>query len=146
MNKIAIALNYTTFVLYNYWFMGFKTIIFFLSTCFAVLVSLQAIADDGPNPKKKEILILEGQKESIKSANKAKEAQSACGEENAQNEQNLEAYEGKSENINYSSGNSNISFSFIYYILYKFKYIDSFGLSTPEKKRVSNNQESVVWH
>lgn len=126
--------------------MGFKTIIFFLSTCFAVLVSLQAIADEGPSPKKKEYLMLEGQKETVKSADKAIEAQRACEEESNQNEQDLGAYEGRSENTNYSSGSSNLSFNFIYYILYKFKYIDSFGLSTPEKKRVPKNQESVVWH
>lgn len=125
--------------------MGLKTIIFFLSTCFVVLLSLEAIADDISAPDQPEdASFLKGQKEAVKSLATTEEAPAKCEEKT-----NITAPEKTPETktaVSSSSKNSNLSFNFIYYILYKFKYIDSFGLSSPEKSRSKRNQENVVWH
>ncbi len=127
--------------------MGLKTVIFFISTCFVVLVSLEAIADDISGAHASDVrLFFEGQKETLKSPDNNQEVPQQCEEETKATELSKKVPADKSAVTQRVSKNSNLSFNFIYYILYKFKYIDSFGLSTPEKSRVTKEREDLLWH
>ena len=127
--------------------MKLKTLLFFISTCFVVLVSLDAIADDAFRAEKPDFDLLEaGQKESILSPEATEDSSKQCEEETKA--AGLPELASKTKTVvkKSPSNNSNISFNFMYYILYKFKYIDSFGLSTPDQSRSTKDQENLVWH
>lgn len=128
--------------------MGLKPIIFFLSACFVVLISLDAIADDissldDPNGASAPA----SQDEGLNSADNTSEVPEKCDEEkNKINGQKPTASAKETSLKENPIRNSNLSFNFVYYILYKFKYIDRFGLSTPGKSQGTKNQENIVWH
>ncbi len=127
--------------------MKLKTILFFISTCFVVLVSLDAIADDASRSERPGFSLLEaGQKESVLSPETTEDAIQQCEEETKAAGQPKLPSETKTVAKKSLSTNSNLSFNFMYYILYKFKYIDSFGLSTPDQSRSSKDQENLIWH
>lgn len=127
-------------------FMYWKSLTVFFSICFIVLVSLEAIADDQASSLHvAEVKVkLEGQTE-IAKLQETESGDQICGNENKPSD-SLAKVTINTETIKKSTADyPNLSFNFIYYILYKFKYIDSFGLSTPEKS-TSPKKENILWH
>lgn len=124
--------------------MHWKFLFIFFSICLIVLVSLDAIADDNA-PKSKAIdeFKIEGQKEMPVSQESAKADAKSC---ETTKPSGSKSHPTKTQALKETPTDySNLSFNFIYYILYKFKYIDSFGLSEPEKANPPR-KENILWH
>lgn len=127
--------------------MYWKSLAIFFSICFIVLVSLEAMADgEAPSLSLAEVKIaLDGQNEVVKPQETIQVSGQTCDKENKTSDSTAKAII-KTEVIKKPKAESpNLSFNFIYYILYKFKYIDSFGLSAPEKS-TQPKKEIIVWH
>lgn len=127
--------------------MYWKSVIIFLSICFIILVSLEAIADDNPPTLYvAEVKInLEGQAEIAKAQETTKASDQTCDKKKKISDSTAKTFIKVEALKSQKAEAPNLSFNFIYYILYKFKYIDSFGLSAPEKS-TQPKKEDIVWH
>lgn len=127
--------------------MYWKSLVIFLSICSIVLISLEAIADESAPalyvPEVK--LNLEAQAEIAKAQETTKASDQNCDKEHKSSDSTAKAIAKVEASKSQKADASNLSFNFIYYILYKFKYIDSFGLSTPEKS-TKPKKEEIIWH
>jgi len=105
--------------------MGYKVYLLFIGTCILVLFSLNAMADETYSP-------LSTQESSIRKLDKESMQEASFCLENADSCDSASIVDLE-KNVEHQDDSAHLSFNFLYYILYKFKYIDSFHLSNPAK-------------